>query len=39
VVELKRKDQERAAENAKLKETLERYINRVSMLEKENLDL
>ena len=39
MAELEKKEQERATENAKLKETLERYVNRVSLLEVENQDL
>ena len=39
VAELEKKDQERAAKNTKLKETLEKYASRVSLLEAENQDL
>jgi len=39
VAELEKKNQETTTENNKPKETLERYVSRVSLLEAENQDL
>ena len=39
MAELEKKNQETTTENNKPKETLERYVSRVSLLEAENQDL